>query len=70
MISQTASEVSRLNRLERRAQAYFHIGRSKSNLGRLVRATRLETAANARMLKMITAEIEAYAPAPAPRSSV
>lgn len=66
MIPQMASEVSRLDRLERRAQAYFHIGRTKANLGRLVRAARLETAANARMLKMLTAEIEAQARSPAP----
>lgn len=60
MIPQMASEVSRLDRLERRARAYFHIGRTKSNLGRLVRAARLETAANARMIKILTQEIEAY----------
>lgn len=58
---QTVSEVWRLDRLEKRAQAYFSIGRTKSNLTRLVRAARLETAANARMIKIITAEIEAQA---------
>lgn len=64
MVLQTDSEVSRLDRLEQRARTYFHIGRAKSNLSRLVRAARLETAANARMIKIITAEIEAYAHLP------
>jgi hypothetical protein len=56
-------EVLRLDQLEKRAQAYFKIGRTKSNLPRLIRAALLETAANARMIKMITREIEAYGPA-------
>ena len=56
------AEVSRLDRLEKRALAYFKIGRSKANLARLVRATRLEAAANAKMIKILTHEIEAYRP--------
>ncbi len=59
----TVSEVSRLDRLEKRARAYFKIGRSKSDLTRLVRAARLETAVNSKMIKLITREIEAYRPA-------
>jgi hypothetical protein len=65
----TTSEMLRLNRLEKRAQDYFRIGCTKSNLTRLIRATRLETAANARLLKLLTREIEAYRPAP-PRLTV
>ncbi|MGO9132495.1 MAG: hypothetical protein ACLP8A_00385 [Methylovirgula sp.] len=56
------AEVSRLDRLEKRAQAYFKIGRSKANLARLVRATRLEAAASAKMIKILTHEIEAFRP--------
>lgn len=62
----TTSEMLRLNRLEQRAKSYFRIGRAKSDLTRLVRAARLETAANARLVKLLTREIEAYRPS-APR---
>lgn len=58
----TTSEMLRLNRLEQRAKSYFKIGCTKSDLTRLVRAARLETAANSRLVKLMTQEIEAYRP--------
>jgi hypothetical protein len=54
----TISEVLRLNRLENRAKTYFKAGKAKGDLTRLVRAARLETAANSKMIKIITWEIE------------
>jgi hypothetical protein len=60
----TTSEMLRLNRLEQRAKSYFKIGCTKSDLARLVRAARLETAANSRLVKLMTQEIEAYRPSP------
>ena len=54
----TSSDAMRLDRLEKRAQAYFKAGKAKGNLPRLVRAVRLETAVNSTMLKMLTVEIE------------
>ena len=58
----TTSELLRLNRLEKQAQSYFEIGLARADLTRQVRAARLETAANSRLLKIMTREIEAFRP--------
>jgi hypothetical protein len=60
MEHRTTSEVLRLDRLEKRAKTYFKLGKDKGNLTRLVRAARLETKANSKMIKIITCEIEAF----------
>lgn len=59
MDPRTVSEVLRLDRLEKRAKSYFLRGQERNSLPRLVRAARLETKANARMIKIMTREIEA-----------
>jgi len=58
----TISELLRLNRLEKRAQTYFKIGAARADLTRQMRAARLETAANSRLLRIMTREIEAFRP--------
>ena len=58
----TTSELLRLNRLEKRAQTYFKIGAARADLMRQMRAARLETAANSRLLRIMTREIEAFRP--------
>lgn len=60
MDHRTALEVLRLDHLEKQARAYHDRGRESGNARLMVRAARLEEAANAKMMAIARVEVSTY----------
>jgi hypothetical protein len=56
----TASEMMRLDKLEKAAQHYQEVGRQKGKIALMFRAIRLETAVNEKMNSIMSHEISPF----------